>query len=150
MQPVSAYPLSRPYSAYRPALGVQPNELVLPVLLGAGGAPDLAARRGGDRAGRHQDEITDIQAVRVGYRGGDIAFDLTEPARRLCLCRGISTLLDFHDGHQLLRAVHRNRNRRDPAAGDLLDRRLDVLGEMIAAANDQHVLDAADDEQPAI
>src|SRR6478672_2918482 len=40
--------------------GVQPKELVLPVLLGAGGAPDLAARRGGNRPGRYQDEISDI------------------------------------------------------------------------------------------
>src|SRR5690348_8877250 len=31
--------------------GIQPEELVLPVLLGAGGAPNLAARRGGDRPG---------------------------------------------------------------------------------------------------
>src|SRR3954469_44131 len=130
--------------------GVQPNELVLPVLVGAGGAPDLAARRGGNRPGTHQNEVPDIQAVRIGYRGGDIALDLTEPARCLSLRRGISPLLDLDDRHQLLRAVHRNRNRRDPTAGDLLDRRLDVLGKMIATTNDEHVLDAADDEQPTI
>src|ERR1700758_3336103 len=63
-------------------LGVQPGELVLPVLLNAGGAPDLAARRGGDRSGRHQDEVSDIQPVLIGYRGGDIAFDVAEPAHR--------------------------------------------------------------------
>src|SRR3954462_13681089 len=125
--------------------GVQPNELVLPILLGAGAPPDLAARRDGNRPWRHQNEVPDVQAVRIGYRGGDIALDLMQPA-----CRRISPLLDLDDGHQLLGTVHRNRNRRDTTAGDFLDRCLDVLGKMIAATNDEHVLDTADDEQPAI
>ncbi len=34
-------------------LGVQPGELVLAVLLDTGGAPDLAARRTGNRPGRY-------------------------------------------------------------------------------------------------
>src|SRR6201988_3184510 len=104
----------------RLGLGVQPNELVPLVLLGAGGAPDLAARRCGNRPRRYQNEITDIQTVRIGYRGGDIAFDFTEPARRVLV--SVLALLELDDGDQLLGTVHRNRNRRDPAACDLLVR----------------------------
>ena len=63
--------------------GVQPGELVLAVLLDAGGAPDLAARRGGNRPWRDQHEIPDIQAVRIGYRGGDVALDPAEPVHRV-------------------------------------------------------------------
>src|SRR6476469_1005888 len=37
--------------------GVQPDELVLPILLGASGAPDLATRGGGNRPGRYQHKI---------------------------------------------------------------------------------------------
>ena len=33
--------------------------------------------------GRYQNEIPDVQAVRLGYRGGDIALDLGEPAHRV-------------------------------------------------------------------
>ncbi len=56
-------------------------------------------------------------------------------------------LLHLDDGDQLLGAVHRHRYRRDPSLGDLLDRRLDVLGVMVAPADDQQILDAADDEK---
>lgn len=126
-------------------LGVQPGESVFAVLLDTGGAPDLAARGRGNRPGRHQDEVPDIQAVRVGDRGGDIALDLAEPAHRVLV--GVAPLLELDDRDQLLGAVHRDRYRGDPAAGDLLDRRLDVLGIVIAPADDQQVLDAPDNEQ---
>jgi hypothetical protein len=118
--------------------------LVPPVLLGARGAPDLAARRCGNRPRRYQNEITDIQAVRIGYRGGDVALDVTEPACGVLVA--VLALLELDDGDQLLGTVYRNRYRRDPAACDLLDRRLDVLGIVIATTNDKHVLDAADNE----
>ena len=70
---------------------------------------------------------------------------LAEPVH--CLLVGIAALLELDDGDQLLGAVHRDRYRRDPAAGDLLHRRLDVLGVVVAATDDQQILDAADDEQ---
>ena len=43
----------------------------------------------------------------------------------------------------------RNRYRRDPPAGDLRDRRLDVLGIVVTPPDDHQVLDAADDVQLA-
>ena len=43
-----------------------------------------------------------------------------------------------------------NRYRHAPTLGDLLDRRLDVVGRVVAPANDQQVFDAADDEQFAV
>src|SRR4029450_2943733 len=82
----------------RLGLCVHPNESILPVLLGAGGAPDLAARRCGNRPGRYQNEIPDIQAVRIGYRGRDIALDLSEPAHRVLV--EVAALLEFDDGDQ--------------------------------------------------
>ena len=64
---------------------------------------------------------------------------------------GLATLLlHLDDGDELLRAVHLHRDRRDPAVGDLLDRCLDVLGVMVAATDDQQILDPADDEYLAL
>src|ERR1700744_5265569 len=51
------------------ALGVQPGELVLAVLLDTRGAADLAARRRGNGPGFYQYEVPDIQAVRIRNRG---------------------------------------------------------------------------------
>src|ERR1700744_3656219 len=77
--------------------GVQPGELVLPVLLDTGGAPDFAARRGGNRSGRHQNDVPDIQAVRIGDRRGDVAFDPVEPVQRI-LAGLFSLLLQLNHG----------------------------------------------------
>src|SRR5271157_1063716 len=126
-------------------LGVQPGELLLSVLLDTGGAPDLAARCGGNRPGRYQNEVPDIQAVRIGYRGGDVAFDAGEPVHRLLV--GIASLLELDDGDQFLGTVQRDRYRRDPTTCDLLDRRLNVLGIVVTPMDDQQILDAADNEQ---
>src|ERR1700733_5701315 len=86
-------------------LGVQPGELVLAVLPDAGGAPDLAARRGGNRPGRYQHEVPYIHAVCIGYRGGDVAFDPAEQVHRLL--GGIPPLLELDDRDQLLGAIQR-------------------------------------------
>ena len=43
-----------------------------------------------------------------------------------------------------------NRYRHAAASGDLLDRRLDVVGRVVAPVHDQQILDAADDEQLAL
>ena len=59
----------------------------------------------------------------------------------------LALLLELDHGHEVLRAVHGDRYRRDPTAGDLLHRRLDVLGIVVTPADDQQVLDAPDDEQ---
>jgi hypothetical protein len=86
--------------------GVQSDESVVLVLLDAGTAPDLAARRGGKRSGRNQNEITDIQAVRIGHRGGDFALDLPEPVQ--AVYPGVCSLLELDDGDDLLGTVDRD------------------------------------------
>ena len=43
-----------------------------------------------------------------------------------------------------------NRYRHAAASGDLLDRRLDVVGRVVAPVDDQEILDTADDEQLAV
>src|ERR1700712_4402898 len=73
--------IGNPGASFPRSSGVQPGELVLAVQLDAGRAPDLAAGRGGKRPGWDHNEVCDIQAVRVGYRGGDLALDSAEPAR---------------------------------------------------------------------
>jgi len=59
---------------------------------------------------------------------------------------GVATLLEFDDGHQFLGLIDGHRDRRDPTAGDFLNRRLDVLGVVVAPVDDQQVLHAAHDE----
>lgn len=128
----------------RPAIGLRrpTGRIALAIQTDARCTLNLAARRGRDRPGRYQHEIADGHTVLIGYRRGDVALDDIEPA----LGR-IFTLLELDDGDQLLHVVHRDRYRRDTTAGEFLDRRLDVLGIVVATANDQQVLDAADDEE---
>ena len=64
---------------------------------------------------------------------------------------GVAPLLEFDDGDKLLAcrssgtAIAATRPR-----GYLLDRRLDVVGRVVAPVDDQEILDAADDEQLAV
>merc|ERR1712034_236260 len=111
--------------------GVEPDELVVAVLLDAGGTADLAAGGRRDRAGGHQHQIADAQPVRGRDRGGDLTSDVVEPA--VCGAVEVGRPLELDDGHQFLGAAHRNRYRRHPAAGDRLHRRLDVLRVVVAA-----------------
>src|ERR1700722_19074965 len=59
-------------------------------------------------------------------------------------------LLELDDCHQLLTLILRDGDRRDAAPGDLLDRRLDVVGIVVTPIHDQQILDAANDEQLAL
>lgn len=86
--------------------------------------------------------------MRIRYRGGDVTFHPAEPVHRLH--GGIASRLELDDGDQILGALQRDRYCRYPTACDLLDRRLDVLGIVIAPTDDQQVLDATDDEQLAL
>src|SRR2546422_5721575 len=56
-------------------------------------------------------------------------------------------VLELDDGDQLFGAVAGNRNRRAPTPGDLVDRRLDVVGRVVTPVDDQQILDSSDDEQ---
>ena len=58
-------------------------DCVRAVLLDALGAPDLAARRGGDRPGRHQHQVGDGQPVRAGDGRRDVVADARQLLRRL-------------------------------------------------------------------
>ena len=57
------------------------------------------------------------------------------PSSASLLC--IAPFLEFDDGDQLFGLLNRNRYRRYPAIGDLLGRRLDVLGIVVAPVDDQ-------------
>ena len=54
---------------------------------------------------------------------------------------------EFDDGDKLFSAVIRHSYRHDAAAGDFLNRRLDVVRIVIGPIHDQEILDAARDEQ---
>src|SRR6202011_4116913 len=58
--------------------------------------------------------------------------------------------LHLCDHDQPLGALTFDGDRGDTAAADLLRRRLDVVGIMVAAVDDQQIFDAADDEQLAV
>ena len=64
-----------------------------------------------------------------------------------CLLVGLAPLIDFDDHTKLLGVTIRNRCRRAPAPGDLLERRLHVAGRAVTRIDDQQVLYAADDKQ---
>jgi len=71
-------------------------------------------------------------------------FDGAKLVQRILV--GVTPLLEFADGDKLFGANIPNRYCRDPATGYLLDRRLDVIGIVVASIHDQEALDAADDE----
>src|SRR6185312_15186461 len=114
----------------RHRLSVQAGELILPILLDAGGSPDLPAGRDGNRTRRYHNEIRHTHAMRIRYRRGDFAFDGYELVRRNF--SGVAILPEFDDGNQLFGLPVGNRNRRAAAARDLLDRGLYVVGRMVA------------------
>src|SRR6185503_12895148 len=108
------------------ALDVQPGELFGPVQLDAGGAADLAARGGGNRAGGDEHQIGGVQPVRCQYRRADVLLDDAELLLHLVV--GRAAFLELDDGDQFLGVGDSNRDRGDPAVGDLLDRGVEVLG----------------------
>ena len=65
--------------------------------------------------------------------------------RSFCVCSSSDPpcLLEFYDGDKPLGTVIRHGYRRNPAAGYLLDRRLDVVRIVIASIDDEHILYAA-------
>ena len=64
---------------------------------------------------------------------------------------GFVTHPELDDGDQVLNAVViRNRYRDAAACRDPLDRRLDVVGRVVAPVDNQEVLDSTDDEQLAL
>ena len=87
--------------------------------------------------------------MRIGDRRRNVASDPAEPVPQI-LAGFTALFLHLDDGDQLLGAVHRDRYRRDPPIGNLLDRRLDVFGVVVASTDDQQIFDAADDEQLAL
>ena len=73
-------------------LGVQASELVVAVLLDARRAAYLATRRDGDGARRDHDDVADVQSMRVGDRGRNVASDAAEPVQEILA--GLAALLD--------------------------------------------------------
>src|ERR1700761_8746698 len=80
--------------------------------------------------------------------GYDFAFHDAQSVGHLLF--RVAALLQLDNRDQLLDALVRNRYRRAAARGDLLDRRLDVVGRVVAPVDNQEVLDAADDEQLSV
>src|SRR6185295_10705029 len=72
---------------------VQAGELGLPVLLDAGSASDLAARRDRDRAGGDENEVGDGQSMRLGDRRRHVVLDDAEPLGDVRL--GVAALLEL-------------------------------------------------------
>src|ERR1700757_534219 len=134
-----------PTPRWRYCLSIQAGELILSVLLDTGRSPDLPTCGDGNRTRRHQNEIRDTEAVRVGYRRGDFTFDGDDLIGRIL--PGVAAVLEFDDGDELFGVLIGNRYRRAPAPRDLLDRRLDVVGRVITPIHDQKILDATHDEQ---
>ena len=81
-------------------------------------------------------------------------FEIADATSRLTVWNLLSTsssesaaLLELDDRDQLLAPIVQDGDRGDAAAGDLLDRRLDVVGIVVAPIDDQQILDPADDEE---
>ena len=132
----------------RAVSGVQAGELILPVTFCARSATNLAARGDRNRAGRHQHEIGHPHAVRLRNRRRHFLFHSVKPVLRPPHRMPRFLISTIATSCSLL--IVRDRDRRDAASGDLLDRRLDVVGIVVTPVHDQQILDAADDEQLAV
>ena len=74
----------------------------------------LATCRDRNRTRCFHNEIRDAEAVRVGYRRGDVTLGDAELLHHLLI--GVAPLLDFDDHNKLLGVSIRDRYRRAPSA----------------------------------
>ena len=114
------------------------DEVFGEVLLAALGALELAARRLRERSGRHEHHVARREAAHLERAVVDPFADLVEATRRVAHANL------GHDHHALLALVALHAEGDHVAGTHAVERpdgALDVLGEHVASADDDHVLD---------